>query len=200
MSSQTNYIRSHRSRVKAAQAIIPSLPEKISIFDREAFVEFFLLEDIEKLYTYRYKKVQNKKKETREGAFYQKKQLEKIHYLLYMLKKCIEVMEGKIDDGAYSDVWKAIHEHQLMVAAGNLKYLDNLVSLIETMLGDIDKEALELAKKKRDADEFMDELEDHDANARRVYGLPSESEIEEVIEEVEVAIPDSKKNNKPNIN
>ena len=88
-----------------------------------------------------------------------------------------------------------------MVAAGNLKYLDNLVGLIETMLGDIDKEALELAKKKRNADEFMDALEDHDANARRVYGLPSESEIEEIIDSVEIVNPEDKKNgkNKPNL-
>ena len=94
MSSQAKFISSHRSRVKRAEEYRKNSPEKISIFDREAFVEFFLLEDIERLYTYRYQKVKNKKKETREGAFYQKKQLEKIHYLLYMLKKCIEIMEG----------------------------------------------------------------------------------------------------------
>ena len=200
MDKQPKYLTSHKSRVERAKEIVKESPEKISIFDREAFVEFFLLEDIERLYLYRYKKVQGRKKETREGVFYQKKQLEKMHYLLYMLKKCIDVMEGKLDDGAYSDVWKAIHEHQLMVAAGNMKYLDNLVALTETMLGDVDKSALELAKKKRKADEFMDDLEEHDANARTVWDLPSESDVEGMLEAVEVEIPDDRKKRKPNLN
>ena len=53
-------IRSHRQRVKAAKDLIPSNPiyrgERISIVDREAFVEFFLLEDIRRLYQMRLKR------------------------------------------------------------------------------------------------------------------------------------------------
>ncbi len=184
---QQKFITSHKERVARAKRLIDQLPEKISIFDREAFVEFFLLEDIERLYRYRYDKVKSKDKITPEGRFFQKKQLEKIHYLIYMLDRCIEVMEGKIDDGAYSDVWKAIHEHQLMVAAGNLKYLDKLVEMTEGMLRDVDNEALVLAQKMLDAEEFMNDLEAHDANVRRLKGIPEYQEINDVIDPADAA-------------
>lgn len=202
--SQQKFITSHRFRVKRAEEIRKKSREKISIFDREAFVEWFLLEDIERLYTYRRDKakLEATRTETRQGTFYRKKQCEKMGYLLYMLKQCIEIMQGKLDEGAYADVWRAIHEHQLMVAAGNIKHLDTLISLTETMLKEVDADALKLAKKKLAGDEFMDELEAHDANVRSYYGLPSDAEISQILDVVEVDAPaeDSRINKpKPNI-
>lgn len=183
-------IRSHRARAKQAKYILKYdeyfSTVRVSVFDREAFVEFLLLEDVRNHLVNTHKYVKSQKKETREGVFYQKKQLETIHYLIYMLNKCIDIMHGKLSSGAYSDVWKAIHERQIMVAAGNIKYLDDLVALVETMLSDVDKDALEMAKRKRASEEFMDDLEAHDANVRAYFGLESET-IADVVDPEEVA-------------
>lgn len=70
---QQKFITSHRDRVQRAIKLISNLSEHISIFDREAFVEFFLLEDIERLYRSRYQKVKGRNPTTREGIFFQKK-------------------------------------------------------------------------------------------------------------------------------
>ena len=198
MSNQTKFITSHAERVRRAKEYARHLPVKISRFDLEAFVEFYLVEEISKLYEYKHDVVKSRKKATREGIFYQKKQLEKINYLKYMLNKCLDVLEGKLDDGAYSDVWRAIHEHQLKVAAGSLKYLDELIKLTEGMLRDVDDEALHLAQKMLEGNSFMEELEAHDINVRTVYGIP-EDEGEELNEVVEPK-SDSVKNKKSNPN
>lgn len=182
-------IRSHRARAKQANHVLKYdeyfSTVRVSIFDREAFVEFLLLEDVRDHYINTYKYVKSQKKETREGAFYRKRQLETIHYLIYMLNKCIEIMHGKLSSGAYSDVWKAIHERQIMVAAKNIKYLNDLVGIVEVMLKDVDSEALELAKSKRVAEEFMDDLEIHDANVRTHFGLDADT-IDDVVEPEDV--------------
>ncbi len=192
---QQKFITSHRYRVQRAKEFISRLGERVSIFDREAFVEFFLLEDIDRLYHFRYQKVKSRKPTTREGIFYQKKQLEKMHYLIYMLTGCIEVFNMKIDVGSYSDVWKAIHEHQLMVAAGNMKYLDDLVKMTETMLKEVDEEALEIAHKMLENGEFMNDLEAHDDNVRTLRGIPEYVEGNDVIEPIYAG-----KNNRNNMN
>lgn len=191
---QQKFITSHQYRVKRAKDLIDRLGEKVSIFDREAFVEFFLLEDIDRLYRSRYQKVKDRNPTTREGIFYQKQQLEKMHYLIYMLTGCIEVMNMKIDSGSYYDVWKAIHEHQLMVAAGNVKYLDDLVKMTETMLKDVNEEALEAARRMLEKGEFMNDLEAHDANVRTLRGIPEYVESNDVINPM-----DMEKENKSNI-
>jgi hypothetical protein len=189
-------IRSHRARVKQANEYIKNSSERISIFDREAFVEFFLLEDIERLYKIRQSKVSSRKPETKEGIFYQKKQREKIAYLLYMLKSCIEIMFGKISEGRYSDVWKAIHEHALMVAAGREKYLDQLISLTEGMLEEVDKAAFKYSQKMHDKGIFLTALEKTDEDLRTLEGLPSDEEgigyINDVINPDEAVTPNEK--------
>lgn len=118
-----------------------------------------------------------------------------------MLTGCIEVFNMKIDAGSYSDVWKAIHEHQLRVAAGNMKYLDQLVKMTESMLKEVDEEALEAAQKMLDAGEFMNDLEAHDANVRSLRGIPEYEEVDTVIDPMDAE--KSNKNstkNKPDLN
>lgn len=198
---QQKFITSHKERIARAKRIIDQLPENISIFDREAFVEFFLLEDIERLYRFRYQKVKEQHPKTREGIFFQKKQLEKIHYLIYMLTGCIEVFNMKIDVGAYSDVWKAIHEHQIRVAAGNMKYLDQLVKMTEFMLKEVDEEALDIARKMLEKGEFMNELEAHDANVRSLRGIPEYEEVNDVINPADMEkINENSTKYKPDLN
>ena len=69
------------------------------------------------------------------------------------------------------------------------------------MLRALSNDALEATQQNVLFDESLDEIEDHESNVRRVKGLPSAEEIDEVIRAIEVAIPDDKKNkNKPNPN
>ena len=65
--AKTTFITSHRMRVKKANETIKNLPERISVFDREAYVEFFLLEDIVRLYDYRLTSVLKKLKREQDN-------------------------------------------------------------------------------------------------------------------------------------
>lgn len=178
------FISNHKTRVQRANEYVRKSPERISIFDREAIVEFYLLEDIERLYKYRQDRVAERLPETEEGRIYRELQYEKLGYLLCMLKACIEVMQGKIQEGEFSDVWKAIHEHALMMAAGREKYLNQLISLVEEMLKDIDETTLEIARNRKEQGEFIKELRDHDINVRKYYDLPANEDSCEHINDV----------------
>lgn len=197
------YITSHSTRVRKAKEAIKHSPEKISIFDREAYVEFYLLEDIVRLYQYRLEKEKAKNYTTRAGAMTQKRNLEKFSAIIKIFQSAIEVAWGEIDSGNYKVVWKAIHEGALMAAAGNVKNLPELRALAVDLLKELSEEALAATSEDTALEEGLDELEAHEANVRSVRGLPSADEIEEVIRAVEAAIPDKEKSskgkNKPNI-
>lgn len=184
------FITSHRFRVKRAEEARKNSPEKISIFDREAFVEFYLLEDIVRLYEYRLETEKKKKVETRAGEMAKKRNIEKFTALINIFKSAIEIAWGEITSGNYKTVWKAIPEHALMVAANSLKYLPELRDLAVRLLKTLSEEALEAVGQSVAFDESLDDIEAHDANVRTVRGLPSEAEINEIIRAVEVAIPD----------
>ena len=202
MSSQAKFITSHRSRVKRAEEARKNSPEKISIFDREAFVEFYLLEDIVRLYEYRLDLEQKKKVETRAGEMAKKRNIEKFAAIVTIFKSAIEIAWGEITAGNYKAVWSSIPERALMVAANSLKYLPELRDLAVKLLRALSNDALEATQQSVLFDESLDEIEDHESNVRRVKGLPSATEIDEIIRAVEVAIPDDKKTekNKPNLN
>lgn len=201
MNNQAKFITSHRSRVKRAEAYRKNSPEKISIFDREALVEFYLLEDIVRLYEYRLNEEKKKKVETRAGEMSKKRNMEKFSAIINIFKSAIEIAWGEITSGNYKAVWSAIPEHALMVAANSLKYLPELRDLAVRLLRALSNDALEATQQNALFDESLDEIEDHEANVRRVKGLPSAEEIDEVIRAIEIAIPEEKKNkSKPNIN
>lgn len=192
MSGQTKFITSHRSRVKRAEEYRKHSLEKISIFDREALVEFYLLEDIVRLYEYRLDFEQKKKVETRAGEMAKKRNMEKFSAIVNIFKSAIEIAWGEITAGNYKAVWSAIPEHALMVAANSLQYLPELRDLAVKLLRALSNDALVATEQNALFDESLDEIEDHEANVRRVKGLPSVGEIEDVIKAVEVAIPDEK--------
>lgn len=196
------FITSHRFRVKRAEEARKNSPEKISIFDREAFVEFYLLEDIVRLYEYRLEMEKKKNVETRAGEMAKKRNIEKFTALINIFKSAIEIAWGEITSGNYKAVWKAIPEHALMVAANNLKYLPELRDLAVRLLKTLSEEALEAVGQSVAFDESLDDIEAHDANVRTVRGLPSEAEIDEIIRAVEVAIPNevAGKKSKPKLN
>ena len=200
MSNQAKFITSHRSRVKRAEEYRKNSPEKISIFDREALVEFYLLEDIVRLYEYRLSEEQKKKVETRAGEMSKKRNMEKFSAIINIFKSAIEIAWGEIASGNYKAVWSAIPEHALMVAASKLKYLPELRELAVRLLKTLSNEALEATQQNVLFEESLDEIEDHESNFRRVKGLPSTDEIDEIIKAVEVAIPDEKKISRSKLN
>lgn len=196
MSSQAKFITSHKSRVKRAEEARKNSPEKISIFDREAFVEFYLLEDIVRLYEYRLDMEQKKIVETRAGEMTKKRNMEKFAAIVNIFKSAIEIAWGEITAGNYKAVWSSIPEHALMVAANSLKYLPELRDLAVKLLRTLSNDAMEATEQNVLFDESLDEIEAHEANVRSVKGLPSAAEIDEIIRAVEVAIPDAKESSK----
>lgn len=189
MSKQTGYIRSHRSRVIAANKLISTLPEKISLIDREAFVEFFLLEDIIRLYNYRLDNEKKQKADSRPAVMARNRNMERFTAILKIFEAAVDFARAEISAGNYSLVWKSIPEHPLMVAASNIKHLAELREIAVQLLKNLTAEALSATEETVKLDEALDEIEDHSANVRAVKGLPSEQEIEEIIRAVEVAIP-----------
>lgn len=193
MSKQQKFITSHRFRVKRAEEARKKSPEKISIFDREAYVEFYLLEDIVHMYEYRLERERNKVVETRAGEMARRANMEKFSAIINIFKSAIEIAWGEISSGNYEAVWSSIPEHQLMAASNSPKYLPKLRDLAIKLLRKLSDEALTATAENVQFEESLDELADHEANVRSIKGLPSQEEIDEIIRAVEVAIPDGNK-------
>lgn len=199
---QQKFITSHKYRVKRAIEWIKKQPERISIFDREALVEFFLLEDIARLYEHRLTQETQKTVETRAGEKARALNIEKFTAILNLFKSAIEIAWGQITSGNYSVVWRAIPEHALMMASSNVKNLPELRKIAVGLLRQLTDEALAATAENVGLEEDLDDIDSHEANARSVKGLPSSEEIEAIIKAVEVAIPDKNAaaHARPNIN
>ena len=192
MGNQSKFITSHRTRVRRAETARKNSPEKISIFDREAYVEFYLLEDIVHLYEYRLDTETKKNVTTRAGEMAKVRNIKKFTAIIKIFTSAIEIAWGEITSGNYKAVWSSIPEHALMVAANSLKYLPELRAIAVKMLKNLSNEALEAAKERVALDDSLDEIEDHEANYRSVKNMPSEDEIDAIIRAVEDIIPDKK--------
>ena len=200
-SKPQKFIRSHRDRVKQANDYVKSSHLTISIFDREALVEFFLLEDIVKKYEFLLNKECKKELETQGGIKAKQSNIEKFNAIINVFKNLVEIAWSQIDSENYKVVWKSIHEHQLMSAASSLKYINELRDLSITMLKELSNEALMAAEANQGLNESLDALANHENNVRIVKGLPSSAEIDEIIRAVEIAIPNTINSKiKPNLN
>lgn len=193
------YITSHATRLKKAKAHIKTSKERISIFDREAFVEFYLLEDIVRLYEYRLEVEKKKVVETRAGEKAKQLNIEKFTAVINIFKSAVEVAWGEITSGNYKAVWKSINERPLMIAAGSLKNLPELRSLAVQLLKELSNEAIKAAEQNVMLDEDLDDLDAHEKNVRTYKDLPSPEEIAAVIKAAEDAIPDRKSKPKSNL-
>ncbi len=191
MANQTKFITSHRSRVKRANEARARSPEKISIFDREAYVEFYLLEDIVRLYKYRLEREQKKVVETRPGRIAKERNIRKFMAIINVFTAAAEIAWGEIDSGNYSLVWKSIPESALMLAANSVKHLPRLCSIGTALLKVLSDESLSAEQSVVEFDEAMDRLEDHEANVRTVKGLPSPAEVEAIIREANSVIAEA---------
>ena len=191
-------IRSHRARVSQAKKTIRENPrysrERISIVDREAFVEFYLLEDIVKLYNTR---LHEEKAYVPQGRADEKgKQLniEKFAAIIDVFNAAIGAARSAINSGDYKKVWKSIHEGALMSAASSIRNLPELRKLAIEMLRELSADTTGAMRVSLDLDEDLDALEAHEQNVRKTYDLPpTMDEIEEVIRAAEAAIPDRKR-------
>ncbi len=191
-------IRSHRARVKQAKELIKNDPkfmnERISIVDREAFVEFFLLEDIVNLYNMR---LSEEKAYVPHGPVDEKgKQIniQKFSAIIKVFDAAIGSARAAINSGDYKKVWKAIHEGALIAAANSVKNLPVLREMAIELLRDLSTDMIDALDASHGLDEDLDDLEAHEANVLRYKDLPLTMEqIEEVIREAEAVIPDKKR-------
>ena len=199
-------IRSHAKRVKQAKDLLANNPrysrERISRWDREAFVEFFLLEDIVRLYEIRLN--DEKAHEVvgeRVSAFGTRSNIEKFSAIIMVFKAAVEAARTAINGGEYTKVWKAIHEYQLIDASKSIKNLAEMRRMAVDMLRELSGDAMAAAEERTALEEDMDDLEAHEANLRKVRGIPLTPEsIEEVIKNAEEAIPDRNKKSRLNVN
>ena len=199
---QQKFITSHGYRLRRAKDLIPTLPEKISIINREAIVEFFLLEDIARLYEYRLEQEKRKVVKTPAGERAKRANMEKFTAIINLFNSAIEIAWSEITSGNYSAVWKAIPEHALMIAANSVKNLPTLRKIAVSLLKELSDEAALATAENVGFEEDLNDLDSHEANVRRVKGLPSPDEIDALIKAVEVAIPDKNaaSQSKPNLN
>ena len=175
MSKQQKLITSHGFRVKRAKEYVKNSPEKISIIDREAIVEFYLLEDIQRLYVYRLNRaIQSPPRQTRDGAMSGASTQKILRSTLHLIQSAIEIAEDKINTGRYSDVWKAIPEGALMHAAGNLKYLEKMKEMLSELLGQLSPEALQAVQVVMKREEELDDIRDNEANYCEHFGISLE--------------------------
>ena len=196
------FIESHRTRVKRAKLQADRLPEKISRSDMEAFVEFYLLEDVLNLIEWRLAKEKGKTVETRGGELAHKSNLAKFTSIKNVFEQAVEIVWAMIDSGNYKVVWRSIPERALMKNASNIKNLPKLraigTKLLEAMMEEMRTALVEDTK----FTESLDDIESHNENVSRYQGLPSMDEIEEVIKAAELAIPEikGKKKDSPILN
>ena len=191
-------IRSHRARVKQANETLKTNPrykrERISIVDREAFVEFYLLEDIVKLYNNRLREEQAYVPQGRADEKGKRQNIEKFSAIIAVFNAAIGAARSAINSGDYKKVWKAIHEGALMAAANSVRSLPELKNLAIELLHELSDDMVVAVDVSHELDEDLDDLDAHEENVRRVKDLPpTMDEIEEVIRAAEAAIPDRKK-------
>lgn len=194
-------IRSHRARVKQANNTLKNNPryrrERISLIDREAFVEFYLLEDIVKLYDTRLREEQAYIPQGRADEKGKKQNIEKFSAIIAVFNAAIGAARSAINSGDYKKVWKAIHEGALMAAANSVRSLPELKSLAIELLRELSEDMVVAVEVSHELDENLDDLDAHEENVRRVKGLPpTMDEIEEVIRFAESVIPDRKKSSR----
>ena len=194
-------IRSHRARVKQANETLKNNPrfkrERISIIDREAFVEFFLLEDIVKLYNIRLREEKAYIPRGRADEKGRQQNIEKFSAIIDVFNAAIGAARSAINSGDYKRVWKAIHEGALMATANSVRNLPELKRLAIDLLRELSSDMTYSLDVRRELEEDLDDLDAHEQNVRKVKNLPpTMDEIEEVIRAAEAAIPDRNRNSR----
>jgi len=136
-------LTSHRTRVKRANEYVKNSPVRISIINREAIVEFYLLEDIVRLYEYRLEKEKRLVAKTEAGKMAKESNINKFNAIIKLFNSAIETSTSMINSGLFAPIYRAIPEHALYIAAGQIKYLPQLKELAIGIVKDLSAEELE---------------------------------------------------------
>lgn len=187
MKKKENIIRSHGARVKAAKVLIANDPtyskRNISIFDREAFVETFLLEDLFNFYQNSLDAIQNSAFTTRRAEELKRIQAANIKAILKLLASAFDVARLIILEGSdLSLVWKSIPEHVLMHKATKQKQLDALREIVKGIQGDLFEKARLVGVVVRRHDEDDLDLKSEDNYRRMMQGLDTREKYIESME------------------
>ena len=151
----------------------------ISIIDREAIVEYYLLEDIHRLYKYRLEKEERMPPRTEAEQIEKESNIKKFNEIIKLFDSVLETAWSLINSGAYAPIYRAIPEHALYIAAGNIKYLPQLKELAIGIVKDLSAEELEAKGYKIPRSE-------------KWRDPPTMEKVNELLEEVNAVIPDEK--------
>lgn len=135
--ARTPIIHSHRARIAEAKDWIRRDGLRCSIFDREALVEFLLLEQVKAELEHRMIRFKSdyETAESLLGKNALEGKMVTTENTIKILTSVIELLRAFIYDGEYSLVWKVIPEHVLMKAATNTKKIEELLFVV-TAIGD----------------------------------------------------------------
>lgn len=161
-------ITSHAFRVRRAKEYIKNMGESIDIFDREALVEFYLLEDVHAIIGYYLGIQRQSEMPTAETAA----DTEKYEALEELYNCAMQLAQQQISSGNYGVVSGAIPEYALMSVAKCLD-LCELRKLGEKVLKNI-------------YEDFLDELPNEESKECEEFT----QHIETVIQRAKTAIPD----------
>jgi hypothetical protein len=198
-------LRTHGERIKAAKAIIQSRNQKINIIEREAFVEFLLLEDIHKDYSERLLRAK-RDYDAAADAFDKRTNQSNVRIfnaVVKVFRALISVTKALIEQGNYTAVWSAIPESKLAKMAKDPKRYGELAELSAIILKRLGNDAIAGEEVGKILDEAIEDFDSNKANARVVYDIPSSSDINAIVAEtltVAESILGSAKKTKPKIN
>lgn len=189
--AQEKFITSHKFRVRRAKEELENSPEiRVSIWDREAYVETYLLEDIIRLYEYRLQKELTRTVASKYGESFRRHNIESFQAILSVVKQAYDICEANLSMSNYRLVWSSINEGALMRAAGSTKNLPALKALVVKLVKTLYEDTLIYLKNSQGLDEEEEILNEHDRNARLLEGLPSEEEYRAALAELEKVLPD----------
>lgn len=194
----STFITSHYKRVIKANNAIKYSPEINHRKAKNAYVKFYLLEDILELYKYRLTIEEEKVLNTHAGEMAKARNTEKFKAVVTIFESVIEVAWSAIISGKYKVVKCAIKERALIAATGNINCLSKLRELAVNMLKELSNEVLIAEEEKYNFDKSLDNLEKYEQQYHNCCEWLSAQKVKDLIKEVEEAIPYEKARYKDN--
>lgn len=195
--ARTPIIHSHRARIAEAKDWIRRDGLRCSIFDREALVEFLLLEQVKAELEHRMIRFKSdyETAESLLGKNALEGKMVTTENTIKILTSVIEVLRAFIYDEQYSLVWKVIPEHVLMKAATNTKKIKELLFVVTAIGDDTYDKALEVEGVRKFGENVATESkEEFDAKRKSqddVLNKQSPSDIEESLKGLKKTLENS---------
>lgn len=195
--ARTPIIHSHRARIAEAKDWIRREGLRCSIFDREALVEFLLLEQVKAELEHRMIRFKSDyvTAESQLGKNALEGKMVTTENTIKILTSVIEVLKAFIYDEQYSLVWKVIPEHVLMKAATNTKRIKELLFVVTAIGDDTYDKALEVEGVRKFGENVATESkEGFDAKRKSqddVLNKQSPSDIEESLKGLKKTLENS---------